>query len=75
MFYCCEEIEALTETMTTLKKENIRLGLPYNSDVSSIIIMEGSMAAHRLDARRRRVLHLNQQTAGRESDIGPGLNI
>jgi hypothetical protein len=33
--------------METLIKENIQLGLAYNSEVWSIITMVGSMVAHR----------------------------
>jgi hypothetical protein len=34
-------------TMATFIKENISLELAYSSEVYSIIVMEGSMAAHR----------------------------
>jgi hypothetical protein len=34
-------------TKSTLLKDNIRLGLPYRSEVQSVIIVGGNMAASR----------------------------
>ena len=62
----------------TLIKENISLGLAYSFRGSVHYHhgrKHGSMQADMVLEKELRVLHLDPQAAGRESDTGPGLSI
>jgi uncharacterized membrane protein YhaH (DUF805 family) len=69
---CSIAVERLHDHGNSYKRKHL-IGVGLHSEVKTIIIISGSMVAHRQTWCWKNVLDMDQQTAGREKDTGPGL--